>query len=83
MNTGTPLKSGGALRPVAWHEIAQALAITDRERDRRLSSPMSAGERLVSPSSLIPFVIAGGNTIARECAVQIRWLLTEAEREAG
>jgi len=83
VNTGTPPKSGGALRPAAWHEVAQALAITDRERDRRRSPDLLVGERFLSPSSLIPFVIAGGNTMARECALRLRWMLVGAEREAG
>jgi hypothetical protein len=80
VNTGTPLESGRALRPAAWHEVTQALAITDRERDRRLSLQSGPESRHITrPETLIPFVMLGGNTIARECLLRPEWLMHSAE----
>jgi Flp pilus assembly pilin Flp len=75
---GTPLKSDRTLRPTASSDIALALAITDRERCRRkVVDAETQARRRVTPDALLPFVMVGGNTIAREILFKPAWLVPD------
>lgn len=75
MKTGTFLQSDRTLRPSAPRDAELTLAITDRERCRRKAIESEAkARRQIWPGALLPFVMVGGNTIARNILSRQAWL---------